>query len=222
MNFICVDRDSPDDNLSTFPSEKRQRLLDDSEFWFRRVLPARQTGCLDDRSNENQPRRQGKLARLPSLLVVVMRLSDMPELRLVSGAVVRDDLAIGAGAARRLRRNPGAPVFIRGWFSAFHRRHLARRHPGGTAVQEYFEFKTHRSSSVRTSSYYGINNQSKKIRVHGLHYLIENANADDRLLIVDDVFRLRSQRRRADQGDFPANTPADIRVACPWYKPRRT
>jgi len=46
--------------------------------------------------------------------------------------------------------------------------------PIGIAVQEYFEYKGVNTDhiSVRTSSYYGINKQSKKIRVHGLHYLI--------------------------------------------------
>ena len=96
--------------------------------------------------------------------------------------------------------------------------------PVGIAVQEYFEFKGIETDhiSVRTSSYYGINQQAKKIRVHGLHYLIENANADDKLLIVDDVFdsgrsvdALIKQIRKQSR----LNTPGDIRVACPWYKP---
>ncbi len=99
--------------------------------------------------------------------------------------------------------------------------------PVGIAVQEYFEYKGVETDhiSVRTSSYYGINKQSKKIRVHGLHYLIENANADDGLLIVDDVFdsgrsvdalikQIRVQSRM--------NAPTDIRVACPWYKPSKS
>ena len=98
--------------------------------------------------------------------------------------------------------------------------------PVGIAVQELFEFKGIETDhiSVRTSSYYGINKQAKKIRVHGLHYLIENANADDGLLIVDDVFdsgrsvdalikQIKKQSRK--------NAPSDIRVACPWYKPSK-
>lgn len=97
--------------------------------------------------------------------------------------------------------------------------------PIGIAVQEYFEYKGVSTDhiSVRTSSYYGINKQSKEIRVHGLHYLIENANAEDSLLIVDDVFdsgrsvdalikQIKKQSRK--------NTPKDIRVACSWYKPK--
>jgi len=98
--------------------------------------------------------------------------------------------------------------------------------PVGIAVQEYFEFKGIETDhiSVRTSSYYGINQQAKKIRVHGLHYLIENANANDKLLIVDDVFdsgrsvdALIKQIRKQSR----LNTPGDIRVACPWYKPTK-
>ena len=62
--------------------------------------------------------------------------------------------------------------------------------PIGIAVQEFFEFKDTSTDhiAVRTSSYYGINQQAKEIRVHGLHYLVEKANAGDKLLIVDDVF----------------------------------
>ena len=62
------------------------------------------------------------------------------------------------------------------------------------------------------------------IRVHGLNYLIKNVTAEDRLLIVDDVFdtgrtidavisRLETLAR--------LNTPGDIRVAVPYYKPER-
>jgi uncharacterized protein len=98
--------------------------------------------------------------------------------------------------------------------------------PVGIAVQEYFEYKQLETDhiSVRTSSYYGINKQAKKIRVHGLHYLIENANADDRLLIVDDVFdsgRSVAALIKAIRKQSRLNTPFEIRVACPWYKPTK-
>ena len=98
--------------------------------------------------------------------------------------------------------------------------------PVGIAVQEYFEFRKVETDhiSVRTSSYYGINKQAKKIRVHGLHYLIENANAKDRLLIVDDVFdsgRSVDALIKAIRKQSRLNTPAEIRVACPWYKPTK-
>ena len=96
--------------------------------------------------------------------------------------------------------------------------------PIGIAVQEFFDFKGVESDhiAVRTSSYYGIGKQSKTIKVHGLHYLIENANASDSLLIVDDVFdsgrsieALIAQINKLSR----LNTPHDIRIACPWFKP---
>ncbi len=98
--------------------------------------------------------------------------------------------------------------------------------PVGIAVQEFFEFKGVKTDhiSVRTSSYYGIDKQSKKIRVHGLHYLIENANANHRLLIVDDVFdsgRSVAALIKAIRKQSRLNTPGDIRIACPWYKPSK-
>jgi hypoxanthine phosphoribosyltransferase len=98
--------------------------------------------------------------------------------------------------------------------------------PVGIAVQEYFEYRGIKTDhiSVRTSSYFGINKQSKKIRVHGLHYLIENANANNRLLIVDDVFdsgRSVAALIKAIRKQSRLNSPGDIRVACPWYKPSK-
>lgn len=99
--------------------------------------------------------------------------------------------------------------------------------PVGIAVQEYFEFRGAQTDhiAIRTSSYTGIGEQAKTIRVHGLHYIIENVNADDSLLIVDDVFdsgrsieavlnELGEKTRR--------NMPQDLRIACPWYKPQQS
>ena len=97
--------------------------------------------------------------------------------------------------------------------------------PIGIAVQEYFDFKKVETDhiAVRTSSYYGINQQSKEIKVHGLHYIIENANASDGLLIVDDVFdsgrsidALIKQLEKLTR----KNMPQDVRIACPWFKPQ--
>jgi hypoxanthine phosphoribosyltransferase len=96
--------------------------------------------------------------------------------------------------------------------------------PIGIAVQEFFEYKNTPTDhiAVRTSSYYGINQQSKEIKVHGLHYLIENANAGDNLLIVDDVYDSgRSVEALIKQIEslMRLNSPKDIRIATPWYKP---
>lgn len=95
--------------------------------------------------------------------------------------------------------------------------------PIGIAVQEFFEYKGVKADhiAVRTSAYTGINEMSKEIRVHGLHYLIENANASDKLLIVDDVFdsgrsveALLNQCRKLAR----LNMPGEVKIATPWYK----
>ena len=97
--------------------------------------------------------------------------------------------------------------------------------PIGIAVQEFFDYKKVETDhiAVRTSSYYGIGEQSKTIKVHGLHYIIENANADDGLLIVDDVFDSgRSVVALVErlQKEMRLNMPKDIRIATPYYKPK--
>ena len=58
-----------------------------------------------------------------------------------------------------------------------------------------------------------------------MHYIIENANADDGLLIVDDVFdsgrsieALIAQMKKLTRN----NMPKDVRIACPWYKPQNS
>jgi len=96
--------------------------------------------------------------------------------------------------------------------------------PVGIAIQEYFEYLGLETDhiAVRTSSYVGIGQRAKTIRVHGLHYIIEEANADNSLLIVDDVFdsghsieallhELSAKMRR--------NMPGNVKIATPWYKP---
>ncbi len=96
--------------------------------------------------------------------------------------------------------------------------------PVGIAVQEYFEFRGVQTDhiAIRTSSYTGIGEQARTIRVHGLHYIIENVNADDALLIVDDVFdsgRSIKAVLKEMQEKTGKNMPHDLRIACPWYKP---
>jgi len=98
--------------------------------------------------------------------------------------------------------------------------------PVGIALQEYLDFVGVNTDhiAIRTSSYTGIDQQEKTVRVHGLDYIIENINADDNVLLVDDVFdsgksidaifeRLKKKTRR--------NMPSNIKIACPWYKPTR-
>lgn len=102
----------------------------------------------------------------------------------------------------------------------------------GIAVQECLQhLGVHTDHiSIRTS-YRGmhrydqmVDGAESEIRVHGTHYLWENLNAEDGLLIVDDVYstglnvqavlaRLSLRAR--------LNMPGDIRVAVPYYKPAR-
>ena len=96
--------------------------------------------------------------------------------------------------------------------------------PVGIAIQEmmeHFEISTDHIA-LRTSLYTGIESVAKTVRVHGLDYLVKNLNAENALLIVDDVFdsgksieavieQLSIRTRR--------NTPQQIKVAAPWYKP---
>ena len=98
--------------------------------------------------------------------------------------------------------------------------------PIGIAVQEFLSYKGIDTDhiAIRTASYTGIDNQSREISIYGMNYLIKNVTFEDRLLIVDDVFdtgrtidalinHLKDKARR--------NTPEDIRVAVPYYKPTR-
>ena len=98
--------------------------------------------------------------------------------------------------------------------------------PVGIAVQEILDHLGVETDhiAIRTSSYYGIDQREKIVRVHGLEYVVRNANWEDGLLIVDDVFdtgnslkaileTLKKKMRR--------NLPKDIRIATAWYKPKK-
>ena len=95
--------------------------------------------------------------------------------------------------------------------------------PVGIVVQElldYYGVKTDHIA-IRTSSYDGIGERDSNVRVHGLSYLIKNINAEDALLIVDDVYDSGlSIEAVIDNLTLKArkNTP-HIRVATVYYKP---
>jgi hypoxanthine phosphoribosyltransferase len=96
--------------------------------------------------------------------------------------------------------------------------------PVGVAVQELLDFFGIPTDhiSIRTSFYKGIEERDSQIRVHGLQYVIDNVDADEGLLIVDDVYdtglsiqavieNLQARARR--------NTPREIRIATAYFKP---
>jgi len=99
--------------------------------------------------------------------------------------------------------------------------------PVGITVQELLDFYGIETDhiSIRTSSYAGLDARREgRVRVHGLGYLEQQMNAEDSLLIVDDVFdtglsvkaiidKLRRRCRR--------NLPEDLRVATAYYKPEK-
>jgi len=98
--------------------------------------------------------------------------------------------------------------------------------PIGIAVQEYLSFHGIHADNIaiRTSSYSGIDNQSREVKVSGLDYLIKTMQHDDKLLIVDDVFDTgRSVEAIIEKltEKLRLNTPEDIRIAVPYYKPSR-
>ena len=98
--------------------------------------------------------------------------------------------------------------------------------PVGIAVQEILHYLGVESDhiAIRTSSYYGIGKQERKIKVHGLEYILNNINHDDNLLLVDDVYDsgrsiqavIRTLNKKARR-----NTPNNIRIAVPWFKPNK-
>ncbi len=98
--------------------------------------------------------------------------------------------------------------------------------PVGIAVQEFLDYVGVDTDhiAIRTSSYYSIDQQDKEVRVHGLNYIIDTVNAEDEVLLVDDVFdsgrsivailnELKAKTR--------ANMPRTIKIATPYYKPDR-
>lgn len=97
--------------------------------------------------------------------------------------------------------------------------------PVGIAVQELLEYRGVDCDhiAIRTSSYSGIDEQ-QEVRVYALGYLVDTLNADDALLVVDDVFDsgrsieafLNELAKRCR-----LNMPRTVRIATVYYKPAR-
>tara|TARA_A100001011_G_scaffold220688_1_gene228639 strand:- start:3259 stop:3828 length:570 start_codon:yes stop_codon:yes gene_type:complete len=83
--------------------------------------------------------------------------------------------------------------------------------------------------SLRTSyqgqpDYQDMIDSDQEIKVHGMQYLLENLNNDNRLLIVDDVFSSGSNTQAVInqlQARLKRNMPQDTKIAATWYKPKR-
>ncbi len=98
--------------------------------------------------------------------------------------------------------------------------------PIGIAVQELYDYAGIKTDhiAIRTSYYTGLDRTAANVQVHGLGYLVDNVENRHRILIVDDIFdsgnsiaaMISELKARAKR-----NTPHEIRIATPWYKPSR-
>ena len=95
--------------------------------------------------------------------------------------------------------------------------------PVGIAVQELLDVLGVDSDhiAIRTSSYTGIGERSRHVMVHGLNYVIKRLEAEDSLLIVDDVHDtgLSIKQAIADLKEACKKNTPEIRIATPYYKP---
>ncbi len=98
--------------------------------------------------------------------------------------------------------------------------------PVGITVQEVLEYYSIHTDhiAIRTSSYAGLDREHKTVRVHATDYLVSHLEAEDELLIVDDVYDsgrsleavMEELTRRCRR-----NLPNKIRIATVYYKPKR-
>lgn len=97
--------------------------------------------------------------------------------------------------------------------------------PVGMAVQEIMSYCGVEADhiAIRTSSYSGVD-ERHAVAVHGLNYIIKKICHDDRVLIIDDVFDTGNTIKAVLEeiaNRARGNTPTEMRVAVPWFKPTR-
>lgn len=129
-------------------------------------------------------------------------------------SLLRDSLALGV----KIVRSGFRPSFLVGiWRGGA---------PIGISVQEVLEFNGIECDhiAIRTSSYTGIDQQAKTVRVHAVDYLVSQLSAEDQLLLIDDVFDsgrsleavVAELKRRCRR-----NMPEQVRIATVYFKPTR-
>lgn len=127
-------------------------------------------------------------------------------------ALLRDSLALGM----QIVRSGFRPTFLVGvWRGGA---------PIGIAVQEVLEYHGVHCDhlAIRTSSYTGIGEQAKQVRVHAIDYLVSRLAADDHLLLIDDIFDSgRSLEAVLDElaRRCKLNMPRSVRIATVYCKP---
>jgi len=128
--------------------------------------------------------------------------------------LLRDALELGM----RVVRSGFRPTFLVGiWRGGA---------PIGIAVQEVLEFHGLHCDhlAIRTSSYTGIDQQARTVRVHAIDYLVSRLTDEDHLLLIDDVFDsglsleavINELKRRCRR-----NMPRQVRIATAYFKPSR-
>ena len=143
-----------------------------------------------------------------------MSLGPLDKIFISADSLMRDSMELGLQVVRSRFR----PTFLVGiWRGGA---------PIGIAVQEILEYNGIECDhvSIRTSSYTGIDQQVRTVRVHAVDYLVSSLNAEDQLLLIDDVFDsgrsleavIAELRRRCRR-----NLPEQIRIATVYYKPAR-
>jgi uncharacterized protein len=143
-----------------------------------------------------------------------VRLTTMDKLFISANSLLRDSMEL----ARLVVSSGFRPTFLVAMWRG--------GAPIGIAIQEVLEYHSIIADhiAIRTSSYTGIDKQSKTVRVHAIDYLVSRISADDELLLVDDVFdsgrsieavvtELKQRCRR--------NWPAKFRIATVYYKSTR-
>ena len=140
--------------------------------------------------------------------------SRMEKTYISAESLLRDSLALGL----QIVRSGFRPSFLVGvWRGGA---------PIGISVQEVLEFNGIECDhiAIRTSSYTGIDQQAKTVRVHAIDYLVSQLSFEDQLLLIDDVFDsgrsleavVAELRRRCRR-----NMPEQVRIATVYYKPAR-
>jgi hypoxanthine phosphoribosyltransferase len=138
----------------------------------------------------------------------------MDKLFISADSLLRDSMEL----ARRIVRSGFRPtVLVAIWRGGA---------PIGIAVQEVLEYHGIHTDhiAIRTSSYTGVGEQSKTVRVHAADYLVSRLSAEDELLLIDDVFDsgrsldavIAELKRRCKR-----NFPEKIRIATVYYKSTR-
>ena len=84
--------------------------------------------------------------------------------------------------------------------------------PPGIVMHEYFRLQRHEPyhTTIKTQSYRGLQRGTSKVEIKGLDHIVAVIKAEDRLLLVDDVF---------DSGHTMAAVLAKIHARAPSNRP---